>query len=127
MDETEVISASDLFADDPTDLFIDVGVPEYNRRLSDKILGAFNHAYSVGELDTAEQLRVILVAVEARAQAQFPERRANQATDHADLWVEFVAARERYRKVAQTPGVDSGEVARALDEMKEGYKRWSLG
>ena len=29
---------------------IDAGVPRYNRRLTDKVLAAFNHAYAMGEM-----------------------------------------------------------------------------
>ena len=43
------------------ELFGDVGAPDHDRRLSDKILAAFNHAYSVGETAIAEQLRVLLL------------------------------------------------------------------
>ena len=33
------------------------GLPRYIRRLTDKVLSAFNHAYAVGELEAAERLR----------------------------------------------------------------------
>jgi hypothetical protein len=46
--EASSLSASEIFSGDPNDIFIDAGMPKYNRRLTDKILAAFNHAYSTG-------------------------------------------------------------------------------
>ena len=122
----DIISAADLFTDDPSELFLDVGLPEYNRRLTDKVLAAFNHAYSVGETDIAEQLRVILLETEQKGRQQFPERRDNQAADQADLWVRFVEMRDLYRHVAQDANASSADVSGALDQMKEAYKHWSM-
>lgn len=121
------ISVSELFADDPSDLFVDVGVPTYNRRLTDKILAAFTHAYSVGEYDLAEQLRDILIVAEQRGQAQFPGRRPDQAQEQADLWVEFVEIRNRYREVEGSEDADPQEKAQLLEEMRQAYKEWSKG
>ena len=42
----------------------DIGMPRYNRRLSDKVLAAFNHAYAVGEIEVAASLREILARLD---------------------------------------------------------------
>ena len=38
----------------------DLGAGEFNRRLSDKILSAFNHAYAIGAVEIAEKLKTVL-------------------------------------------------------------------
>lgn len=127
MDSHSVISANELFAEDPSDFFVDMGLPNYNRRLTDKILAAFNHAYSVGEFDLAESLRELLIEAEKRGQQQFPGRRPNQAQEQADRWVEFVEARERYREAEQATDIDPETKAELLKEMRDSYQRWSAG
>src|SRR5512141_2876572 len=64
MAEGTPINAAQLFSDDASEFFIDAGVPRYNRRLTDKILAAFNHAYAMGEMDLARNLWECLVAAE---------------------------------------------------------------
>lgn len=127
METRNIISVNELFADDPSDLFVDMGVPSYNRRLTDKILAAFTHAYSVGEYDLAEQLRDILIVAEQRGQEQFPGRTPDQAQTQADLWVEFVETRNRYRAVEESPDAAPEDRAQLLEEMRQAYKRWSKG
>ncbi len=126
MEEPTIISASELFADDPSDLFLDVGLPEYSRRLTDKILAAFNHAYSVGELELAEKLRAILVEAETANEGSSLGRRSGLVQRQADHWVSFVEAREEFRNINGEAGADSGEISKALEKMKEAYKSWSL-
>ena len=36
------------------------GILAITRRLSDKVLAAFNHAYATGEVDVASKLRAVL-------------------------------------------------------------------
>ena len=111
---------------DGSDLLNLVGVPEFNRRLTDKILAAFNHAYSVGETAIAAQLRAVLAECEARCGPSGADRRASRALARADLWIEFVRARDAYRAAArQQPGADPVTVAGSLHAMKEAYRRWS--
>ena len=42
----------------------DTGLPRYNRRLSDKILAAFNHAYAAGEIEIASRIRETLARLD---------------------------------------------------------------
>ena len=104
----------------------DTGTPSYSRRLSDKVLAAFNHAYAVGEIDVARNLREILATLETERVLAHSERKANPvALSHADLWVEFVEARNDYRVACENEALDSDAVAEVLARMKEAYQRWS--
>jgi len=103
-----------------------VGKPAYDRRLADKVLAAFNHAYAVGAHDVAATLRAVLADVEAADAARYDQRRnPHQATDQADRWVAFVEARNRYRKAVQDPDGAPDEVERAMAAMKQAYRSWS--
>lgn len=102
-----------------------LGEPEYSRRLSDKILTAFNHAYAAGDGAIAEQLHALLVVIEEKSRRQFPERRGCSALDHAALWKGFVEARNQYRERCSCAEPDPTAVGRALAAMKAAYKRWS--
>jgi len=113
-------------ADDGSELFEDVGVPDFNRRLTDKILSAFNHAYSAGEVEIAEQLRATLVKAERKASGNRSARKKGHAVKQAELWMKFVEARSRYRPLAQAEAIDALAMSAALEEMKEAYKDWSM-
>jgi hypothetical protein len=104
----------------------ETGVPAKSRRLSDKVLAAFNHAYAVGEIDVAAQLREILAKLERDRVVAYSERKATPVSlSHADLWVEFVEARNDYRMACEDNSLDAEGVARFLDKMKDAYQRWS--
>ncbi len=66
-----------------------LGKPEYDRRLSDKILTAFNHAYASGAHKVAERLRKVLADVE-RSDPGRHDRRSASAVSQADLWIDFI-------------------------------------
>ena len=102
------------------------GEPEYNRRLSDKILAAFNHAYSSGEREIAQRLRAILAEVEERVRKLDHKPRMGGAMDEAEKWTRFVDARDRYRAVKDDPRFERAAVGEALAEMKDAFKSWSL-
>lgn len=123
MTEGTPINASQLFSDDASEFFIDAGVPRYNRRLTDKILAAFNHAYAMGEMDLARNLWECLVAAEKLGQ-QYQRRRPNQALDLAAEWVAFVDARDRYREVSRTPQTAAEEASDAFRSMRDAYQSW---
>ena len=53
----------------------DLGTPEYDRRLTDKLLAAFNYAYAIGAKEIASRLRSILVDVDDAERAAFDRRR----------------------------------------------------
>ena len=43
----------------------------------------------------------------------------------ADLWVEFVEARDSFRRAFDAKAPDPQELERARAEMMDAYKRWS--
>ena len=124
MPEGNPISAVQLFSDESGEAFADAGVPRFNRRLTDKILAAFNHAYSLGEMDLARALWECLVAAEKLSFENDARRRQNQAVDLAAEWVAFVDARDRYREISRGVATDPKEASSALDAMKGAYKKW---
>jgi len=106
----------------------DTGLPRYNRRLSDKILAAFNHdyAYAAGEIEIASRIREML----ARLDKDLPEGEGRRrdgaiALCQADLWIEFVEVRNDYRTVCDKPETDSAAIQTSVDAMKDAYQRWS--
>lgn len=101
------------------------GEPEYFRRLTDKILAAFNHAYASGENSIAERLHELLTVIEGREAERFPARRKSGALIHAELWKDFISARDYYRECCQNDDGDRAETAEALEAMKAAYRRWS--
>jgi hypothetical protein len=109
-----------------SELIVDAGVPEYNRRLTDKILDAFTHAYSIGETEIAQRLRAILVDVEEQGMRRYPGRRGNEAEEQAEYWVRFVEARDIYRRISQSSRAEPDQISVALEQMKEAYKHWSM-
>jgi len=127
MQQTKAIVAPAPSVTDAAEMFLDVGLPDHNRRLTDKILAAFNHAYSVGQVELAERLRDILAEAERRAQAIRPDRRNDDASRLAGLWMAFVEARNRYRDIKDGPDSNPAAEGQALEAMKEAYKCWSAG
>jgi len=104
----------------------ETGVPAHSRRLSDKVLAAFNHAYAVGEVEVAVKLREILAKLEReRILTHSARRPTSMALSQADLWVEFVEARNDYRAACADPSLDGVAVSQTLERMKEAYQRWS--
>ena len=108
-----------------SDIVVVNAVPKYDRRLSDKILAAFAHAYEAGEQGVAARLRRALEEAEQSAAAAHPERRSNTALDQADLLIEFVDARKAYKNATQRDPSDTVELDRTSREMLEAYRRWS--
>ncbi len=108
------------------DIASETGVPSHSRRLCDKVLAAFNHAYAVGEIEVAANLREILAKLEHERILVHGHRQATTvALSHADLWVDFVEARNDYRVACENESHDSEAVAGILARMKEAYQRWS--
>lgn len=99
---------------------------EVGRRLSDKILNAFSHAYAVGENEIAGQLKSALENNEQR-RANPPDTRAEyDPLGQAEKWISFVEARNAYKTVCETARDDSPEALEALEEMKSAYRLWSM-
>jgi lysyl-tRNA synthetase class I len=100
----------------------------YTRRLSDKIMAAFTHAYAIGAVEVAERLRALLSEIERKRTGQARrDTRAQQPPilDQAARWIEFVDARNRYRKIIENQSARATEQRAALSAMKEAYRRWS--
>ena len=104
----------------------DGGRAEISRRLSDKILSAFNHAYAVGELKIAAKLRDALKATETRHGGNSEHRAEYDPLGQADMWIAFVDARDKYKSVSASSTADPGAVATVLGDMKDAYRRWSM-
>ena len=100
------------------------GSLEITRRLSDKVLAAFNHAYATGEEEIANKLRAVLKQTESK-RPNSDKRTAYDAVVHADLWVGFVDARNTYNTVSAKKGAGKAEADAALEAMKEAYRAWS--
>ena len=98
---------------------------DVTRRLSDKILAAFNHAYAVGESATAKKLRKVLVEHEAENGVPGDRRGSYDPVNQADLWVDFVEARNRYNSISEEKHANQGHKDKALTEMKDAYRIWS--
>ena len=99
---------------------------EITRRLSEKILSAFNHAYAIGEVAIAQHLRDVLKENESKHAIE-AERRSNyDPLGQADLWVAFVEARNGYKSACEDRSAEPGAEAEALESMKQAYKLWSL-
>ena len=99
--------------------------PKHDRRLSDKVLAAFSHAYEVGERAVAFRLRRILEDIEQGGIDTHPDRRSSNALTQADLLVEFVDAREAYKQASESEAADPEELDRISRELLEAYRRWS--
>ena len=99
--------------------------PKHNRRLTDILLAAFNHAYAVGERDIAERLRELIEELDGRRYNGGENRRRSDALSQAELWVAFVEARDQYRKLSDEKP-DHSKTLSALEAMKESYRLWSL-
>ena len=108
-----------------SEIIVSIGTPKHDRRLSDKILAAFSHAIAEGAPAVAALLRCALEEAERDLDGGGNQRRHGGALVQADLWVEFVEARDSFRRsfYAETP--DPTEVERSRVEMMDAYKRWS--
>ncbi len=100
------------------------GTLAITRRLSDKVLAAFNHAYATGELEVAAKLRAVLQITEAK-RPKGDKRGGYDATAHADLWVSFVEARNTYKVLCEKKSAKAVDLESAQEKMKIAYRAWS--
>lgn len=100
---------------------------EASRRLSDKIVAAFSHAYAVGELDVAKKLKDALATNEKKISPFANMRVGYDPLGQADLWVTFVKTRNKYKAEYEKNKSDSAMIAKLLEAMKEAYRSWSMG
>lgn len=97
---------------------------ELTRRLSDKILTAFNHAYAIGEVEIAEKLRHVLIENE-NGNGAAERRGAHDPLGQAERWIDFAEARNHYKSVCEKHPSQPGVGDEALEAMKEAYRRWT--
>ncbi|MHA1151091.1 MAG: hypothetical protein ACTSQ7_00240 [Alphaproteobacteria bacterium] len=108
-----------------SEIVVSIGTPKYDRRLSDKILAAFGHATAEGAPAVAALLRRALEEAERNFDDAGRQRRLGGALVQADLWVEFVEARDFFRRAFDAEAPDPKELERSRAEMMDAYKRWS--
>ena len=108
-----------------SEIIISIGTPKHDRRLSDKILAAFSHATAEGAPAVAAVLRRALEEAERDLDGPGSQRRLGGALVQADLWVEFVAARDHFRRAFDAAAPDPQELECSRAEMMDAYKRWS--
>jgi len=99
---------------------------EFNRRLRDRILAAFDLAYSVGDAEIAGRLREALEMAERQPGGDKTERLGYDLPNPSSIWAQFVAARNEYEQACAGDGEDQDARSRAFEGMKEAYRRWSL-
>ena len=109
---------------DFTDFASEGAAADFTRRLSDKILAAFNHAYAVGEVEMAKHLRKLLEKNESARGAGDDNRSEYDPVRRADLWVTFVERRNRYHAACENGRPNAKSTAKALEDMKDAYRRW---
>ncbi|MGE5539545.1 MAG: hypothetical protein ACM30I_13080 [Gemmatimonas sp.] len=98
--------------------------PSYERRLSDKLLAAHNHAYAAGNRRVAGEILDILALVDA-AERRASERRGLDALERAHRWVAFVDARESYEGAVND--VDRGRMQAARLRLHMAQELWRKG
>ncbi|MFQ5772881.1 MAG: hypothetical protein ACE5GS_00035 [Kiloniellaceae bacterium] len=109
----------------PSEILFSAAGPKYDRRLTDKILAAFAHAYEADERGIAAMLRRALEEAERASAGPGAERRLSSVLRQADLWTEFVDARQAYKRAAARTPPDPEAVECAGLELLEAYRRWS--
>jgi hypothetical protein len=112
------------------------GKPKFDRRLSDKILAAYNHAYAADEVELANKLRVLLEEADGKEVAHcarpgtsvldMPIRRNSSAVQQARLWSQFVDARQGYISLSIRANSSADQVKAAFDGMRTSYARWAV-
>ena len=99
------------------DLTKDLGEASYGRRLSDKILAAFNHAYAQGRRDIADQLLQSLNLCRDLEGAD----RVSGALEQARLWMFYVKARDGFLAKEAAGDTAAGKDRQA---MQDAYAAW---
>ena len=108
-----------------SEIIVSIGTPKHDRRLSDKILAAFSHAYAEGAPAVAAILRRALEEAERDTEGAGPRRRLGGALVQADLWMEFVEARDSFRRCSNDKAPDPKALECSRVDMMDAYKRWS--
>jgi hypothetical protein len=124
--QTNTLTASDLFSDSTgSTSMLELGQPRYSRRITDKVLAAFNHAYVLEEIELAQKLWEALVLAEEASLRQHSRRRPNQSIELAEKWVGLVDARQKHQKIAKDPAQSATpEADEAYADMRMAYRAW---
>ena len=102
-----------------------MGVPRFTKRLSDKILMAYNHAFAVGELDLAQDLFKALEVAEEQ-ERQIATRMEFGAVNLARCWEAFVNSRNIYETCQVEVPVDTHRLDAAVESMMAAYNQWTF-
>lgn len=97
-----------------------MGRPFRQRRVSDRLLAAHNHAYACGNRRVALDLREILELIEADERIRH-NRRSTTAVERASRWTAFVDAREAYEGAT---AADRGSAQAARFRMHMAQELW---
>jgi hypothetical protein len=126
----------DAFNPSPDFVASQFGAPAFDRRLSDKILAAHNHAYAVGDAALAEALMAQLERSETAEREAYKRKstgsfrfyspRQSSAVKHGRLWRGYVDARNVFNALNLQAGTPSGRLVRAEKEMQRRYAKWAL-
>jgi hypothetical protein len=101
-----------------------MGRPFRQRRVSDRLLAAHNHAYACGNRRVAAELRDILELIENDERIR-NNRRSTTAVERASRWAAFVDAREAYEGAANA--ADHGRTQAARLRMHMAQELWRQG
>jgi hypothetical protein len=99
---------------------------EFNRRLRDRILAAFDLAHTAGDAEIVGRLREALELAERQAGGHNAGRRDYDLPAESSIWAQFVAARNAYKEACAGGAEDADARFRAFEGVKEAYRRWSL-
>jgi hypothetical protein len=96
--------------------------PSGDRRLSDKLLAAHNHAYVAGNRAVANEIRDILALIDADESSH---GRRVEPLERARRWIAFVDAREAYEDANQD--VDRGRLQATRLRLHMAQELWRKG
>jgi len=100
------------------------GRPSRQRRVSDRLLAAHNHAYAVGHRRLASELKEILEMIETDELTSH-DRRNISATERASRWIAYVDARSAYEDALND--IDLGQTKAARLRMTMAQELWRQG
>jgi hypothetical protein len=102
------------------------GTLAITRRLSDKVLTAFNHASATGEFDVPLKSFVTIWQVTEPKRPGWRQAIGGyDAVVQADLWMDFVKLRDTYKVLCEKKAAKASDLATAQEAMKSAYRAWS--
>lgn len=104
----------------PPDPDLETGSPQYDRRLSDKILAAFTQSYALGRLDVADRLLEVLNLCSEQDGAE----RGGPVLARATAWMLYIQARNRYNQLSMAGGGNQPAAKAAQADMKAALRAW---